>query len=84
MTDRKKPGVAFWATVAAIVLVLYPLSYGPACWGINVMAKRRWLRPDTDWIRQAIFVVYFPVRRLHSDGPEPIERAIDWYAHLWY
>jgi hypothetical protein len=33
MTDRKKPGVAFWATVAlAVVLAGYPLSFGPACW----------------------------------------------------
>jgi hypothetical protein len=33
MTDRKKPGVAFWATmVVVVVLVAYPLSFGPACW----------------------------------------------------
>ena len=30
---RKKPGVAFWATVVLVVaLVGYPLSLGPACW----------------------------------------------------
>jgi hypothetical protein len=33
MTSRKKPGLAFWATVVvAVVLLLYPLSFGPACW----------------------------------------------------
>ena len=33
MSDRKKPGVAFWATVVVVVaLVAYPLSFGPACW----------------------------------------------------
>ena len=33
MTSRKKPGVAFWATVVVVVmLVAYPLSFGPACW----------------------------------------------------
>jgi hypothetical protein len=33
MTSRKKPGVAFWATVVVTVaLILYPLSFGPACW----------------------------------------------------
>jgi hypothetical protein len=32
-TSRKKPGVAFWATVVVVVvLVAYPLSFGPACW----------------------------------------------------
>jgi len=31
--DRKKPGWAFWATAAIIVVpVLYVLSFGPACW----------------------------------------------------
>jgi hypothetical protein len=31
--DRKKPGVAFWATVVVVVVLLaYPLSFGPACW----------------------------------------------------
>jgi hypothetical protein len=30
-SDRKKPGVAFWATVVLVaVLVGYPLSFGPA------------------------------------------------------
>ena len=29
MTSRKKPGVAFWATVGLMV-VGYPLSFGPA------------------------------------------------------
>jgi hypothetical protein len=32
-TDRKKPGVAFRATAVVVaILVLYPLSFGPACW----------------------------------------------------
>ena len=31
-SNRKKPGVAFWATVVVVVaLVAYPLSFGPAC-----------------------------------------------------
>lgn len=31
--NRQKTGVAFWATVAlVVVLVGYPLSFGPACW----------------------------------------------------
>ena len=31
-SDRKKPGVAFWATVVLVVVLSYPLSFGPACW----------------------------------------------------
>jgi hypothetical protein len=33
MTERNKPGAAFWATVVvSAVLMAYPLSFGPACW----------------------------------------------------
>jgi hypothetical protein len=33
MTDRKKPGVAFWETVVVVSIpLLYVLSFGPACW----------------------------------------------------
>ena len=35
-SDRKKPGVAFWATVVVVVALLaYPLSFGPACWAVG-------------------------------------------------
>jgi hypothetical protein len=30
--DRKKPGVAYWATVVLVVVMLYVASFGPACW----------------------------------------------------
>jgi hypothetical protein len=29
MTDRKKPGMAFWATVVLVAALAYPLSIGP-------------------------------------------------------
>jgi len=36
MPDPKKSGVAFWATVVVVaVLVAYPLSFGPACWIVS-------------------------------------------------
>jgi hypothetical protein len=31
-TPRKKPGVAFWATVVVVAVLMYPISFGPACW----------------------------------------------------
>ena len=35
-SDRKKPGVAFWATVGLVVLpLLYVASFGPACWFVG-------------------------------------------------
>ncbi len=36
MTSRKKPGVAFWATVVVVVVIVAnPVSFGPACWLTN-------------------------------------------------
>jgi hypothetical protein len=47
--DRKKPGVAFWATVGlVVVLVGYPLSFGPACWIVSRQRVSQWL-PDVYW-----------------------------------
>ena len=49
--DRTKPGLAFYATIILlVVLVLYPLSFGPACWitsrtGIGVNALPAIYRP---------------------------------------
>jgi len=31
-TDSKKPGVAFWTTVACLALLAYGASLGPGCW----------------------------------------------------
>jgi hypothetical protein len=32
-SDRKKPGAVFWATMVVVAgLVMYPLSFVPACW----------------------------------------------------
>lgn len=28
----KKPGVSFWCEMAIAALLLYSLSFGPACW----------------------------------------------------
>jgi hypothetical protein len=40
MTGRKKPGVAFWTTMVVVILLIgYPLSFGPACW----IASRIWV-----------------------------------------
>ncbi len=85
MTDRKKPGVAFWATVVVVVaLVLYPLSYGPAMRFVYENGQRRWTTAwDRDVIRQSIFLFYLPIRLLHSDGPQPIFKVIEWYVRLW-
>ena len=75
MTDRKKPGVAFWATVVlVVVLVGYPLSFGPACW----ITSRRGTTPEV------IYKIYRPV--IYNWGRAPrsgsLWKAVHWYAQL--
>jgi hypothetical protein len=73
MADRKKPGVAFWATVAAvIVLVVYPLSFGPVCW-INARTSSNEAFIDT---------TYQPLLRITAHAPHWIKRTVNWYASL--
>lgn len=50
--SHKNPGLAFWATVALVVVLLYVASIGPACWivsrtGIGQKALPAIYRPVT-------------------------------------
>jgi len=69
--SRKKPGVAFWATVAVMMaVVLYPLSFGPACWlaGCGVVPMK------------ATRTAYWPLVRIaFSRRGTPLA----WYAELF-
>ena len=47
--DRKKPGVAFWATVAVVVVLAYPLSFGPVCWFRHSAKMRISVMPHVHW-----------------------------------
>ena len=74
--SRKKPGVAFWATVVVVVgLVAYPLSFGPVLW----LARRDRLPT------RATSIAYRPLilearREWVSDQPP---RPILWWATVW-
>ena len=70
ITDRKKPGVAFWATVALVAVLAYPLSLGPACW----LARRKVI-PNS-----VITKGYMPVIGIYYYGPKSLSRAVGWYA----
>ena len=70
MTDRMKSGVAFWATVAlVVVLVGYPLRFGPVC--------RMKLRPRQDYLCAPR--IYWPVGWAITKS-DLLKSAAGWYV----
>ncbi|HEY3966863.1 MAG TPA: hypothetical protein VGM05_20040, partial [Planctomycetaceae bacterium] len=71
MTDRKKPGWAFWMAVVFLSSpVLYVLSFGPACW----LCAKGILGQRPAWI------AFRPVTWLACNGPIRLREAIESYA----
>jgi len=87
MTDRKKPGWAFWTTmVVVVVLVGYTLSFGPACWWFS--------KPLLSRIAPNLIVgsgpdpmspsrIYWPIGWVAKHGPSPVSDAIFRYAKFF-
>ena len=73
--SRKPPSAAFWATVVvAMLLVAYPLSFGPACWfasSVNWFGMRR------------VSSLYWPMGWVAVHGPTWIGRPIVRYSTLF-
>ena len=77
MTDRKKPGVAFWTTMVLVAVVLYPLSVGPAEW-----LRHHHCIPEQMY--EPIICFYAPLAWAYANSPQPLRDALDWYDHLWF
>jgi hypothetical protein len=73
MTDRKKPGVAFWATIVVVAgLVGYPLGIGPACWFSSRLGGTR-----------IVSQVYRPLTwTAEFTDSDPLMNGIQWYCEL--
>jgi hypothetical protein len=76
MTEGKKPGVPFWATVVIVVALLYAVSLGPACW---------WLSKPTPMFGAAIVencapAIYWPIGWVAWKFPGALRSGVDWYA----
>jgi len=74
MTDRKKPGMAFWATVALVAVVLYVASIGPAS---------RFEGKQGGLLIEFYFAVYSPIIWIYQHAPEPVRDLIHGYVELW-
>jgi len=76
--SRKKPGVAFWATMVVVALVGYALSFGPACWLIE--SPLQCMTNGRAVAIEAVASIYQPLVALSVDGPKYISKPICWYA----
>ena len=70
--SRNKPTVGFWIAAALAGMLLYAVSFGPACW----FGERNRVGTST------ISTVYCPIIWLASSNKGPVARAILWYAAL--
>ncbi len=70
-SDVRKPGVAFWASVALAIPVLYVLSFGPACWLVDRGNARI----------EVVARVYRPFVRAAA-AENGIGRFLKWYGGL--
>jgi hypothetical protein len=75
-SNCKKPGLAFWATVVVVVvLVGYPLSYGPYL----AVSPRYPERAEN----RAAAIVYGPLERCIIDGPRQFAEPYIGYLECW-
>jgi hypothetical protein len=73
--DRKKPGVAFWATVVVVCLpILYVASFGPWCWFVVQKAETQDKSTKPSLYRPLIYAWWY--------GSGDIRSPIAWYANL--
>jgi len=74
---RERLGRRFWITVALVVLVGYPLSFGPVYW-LDLS-----YHTDTRWIRDAIFLYRLPHDAVIEVLPQAIADVDGAYMDLW-
>lgn len=80
MRDERKPTGGFWlATVLLTVLLIYPLSFGPAFWACSDSSGKI----HADWTGDAFMAVYSPMIWTYQKGPKPLRSVLQSYLSLW-
>ncbi len=78
IVNRKERWAKRTLVVVIGLLVLYVLSFGPACWIYSrTVEQESWY---TVW--DIANRIYYPIFR-QWDGSGPVSAAIDWYANLF-
>jgi hypothetical protein len=80
--SRKHPSAAFWATVVVVVLlVAYPLSFGPACW-LTAQPLEYGGRNDGWDMPPRWMLIYRPFGVVLNKGDSAIKTAVNWWATI--
>lgn len=75
--SRKKPGLAFWATMTFLaLLILWPLSWGPQLWLMGSGYVPEWLI----WTDH----VYDPLRWGLDVAPDWVREPAETYLTWWF
>jgi hypothetical protein len=86
MTDRKKPGLAFWITVPLVAVLAYIVSIGPATWIEARIEARLWAQENwEDWAEELPSILdnaYRPVLWTAYRCPEVLQNALGWYLSI--
>jgi hypothetical protein len=69
--ERHKSSVTFWCEIAALILIGYPLSFGPVCW----------IHQREKVAGRAIWVAYYPALWAANQN-HAIDDGLLWYAGL--
>ena len=72
--NRRERWAKRTAVTLTVLLSLYVLSFGPACWWFSDWSSGYYHRMPPS--------IYWPIGRAARYGPWPIRRAICWYAQL--
>ena len=77
--DRKTPTVGFWITVVLVVLMAYPLSWGPAC---RLVYDEKGSATCPAWVMTAYEHCYEPIFVVNRNS-ETAYSLSHWYLVLW-
>jgi hypothetical protein len=77
MTDeRKKPGAGFWAAVAVVVVLAYPVLFGPACWPSSRTGR------GADIVSAVYRPIFYPFSPRALRSPGRVLGFLEWYAEV--
>jgi hypothetical protein len=74
--SRKKPGVAFWATVAVVAVLVYVLSTGPVGLLYHKLGRPHWLYLTESY-------VYGPLLWTMDNSPAWCRDVFTAYVYWW-